>query len=166
MHTYCINSSRCLRKNRRRSKGEPRIKHIPNICERSTEFGNLIIDTSERMSNDSLWLIFSSRCYFVQRNMPRTSKVASSIFLNEIPTFYCLHQHLFDNILKNRMVLQFVCGVNKRVGVLHRREETQNLLVSSLLGFGPSDRIVIYHGKRPERSKLTHLHSCRKHPPR
>ena len=49
----------------------------------------------------------------VVENPRRTSKVASRIFLNEIPTFYRLLQYLFDDILNNRMVLQFVCGNHK-----------------------------------------------------
>ena len=66
-------------------------------------------------------------------NSRHTSKAVSRILLNEIATFDRLLQHLFNNILKNRVLLQFGRGSYERVGVLHHRDKTQDLLVSTVL---------------------------------
>ena len=65
----------------------------------------------------------SIRTDYASKSVPRTSKAASSITLDETTAFDRLLQYFFDNILKNRVALQFVGGNHERVGLLHRSDE-------------------------------------------
>jgi hypothetical protein len=65
--------------------------------------------------------------------LPLTCKITLCILLNEIMALYCLIQNLFDNILKNRMILQFICRHYEQIGILHCGDEIQDPLVLVLL---------------------------------